>query len=548
MRVTATLEHRPDAVVPADGPRWSEVADRLYRALPSDRGISWLVTLAITLLGGLLRFWDLANPHAIVFDETYYMKDGFSLLRWGYEREFVDKANDTILASDGSDWRTLDVFKDSHAFVVHPPVGKWTVAIGEYAFGLNPFGWRVMMALLGTVAVLLTVRIARRLIRSTLIGGLAGFLLAIDGMAISMSRTGLLDTSLMFWVLVAFGCVLMDRDRTRRRLAAAVRTYPDDRSALHSLGMGVGPWTGMRPWRWAAGASLGLACGVKWSGLWFLVAFGLMTVIWDVGMRRIIGVRTLQAWLGAAAEGVLGAVAMAGTAFVVYVASWTGWFMTDGGYDRQWALDNPAAAGFGWVPGAFRSLLHYHAEMLNFHTHLTIDKSPHAYQSNAWSWLLQTRPTSFFYESRDLGVDGCTASKCSTEVIALGNPIIWWAATAALVHQSWRWFATRDWRSGAVVLAVLAGWLPWLAFQQRTIFTFYSVAFVPFLCMVLALSLGAVLGPADATPRRRTSGAIAVGIYVMFALLAAWFFYPIWSAQVIPYTSWQIRMWLPTWV
>ena len=49
MRVTATLEHRPDAVVPADGPRWSEVADRLYRALPSDRGISWLVTLAITL-------------------------------------------------------------------------------------------------------------------------------------------------------------------------------------------------------------------------------------------------------------------------------------------------------------------------------------------------------------------------------------------------------------------------------------------------------------------------------------------------------------------
>ena len=534
--------------MPEDGPRLSEVADRLYRALPSDRGVSWLVTLAITLFGGVLRFWDLARPHAIVFDETYYMKDAFSLLRFGYEREFVDKANDTILASDGSNWRTLDVFKDSHAFVVHPPVGKWTIAIGEYAFGLNPFGWRVMMALLGTVAVLLTVRITRRLTRSTLIGAAAGFLLAIDGMAISMSRTGLLDTSLMFWVLVAFGCLLMDRDRTRLRLATVVRTYSDDRAALRGLGRGIGPWTGLRPWRWAAGVALGLACGVKWSGLWFLVAFGLMTVVWDVGMRRIVGVRTLEAWLGAMVEGLLAAVAMAGTALVVYVASWTGWFLTDGGYDRQWALDNPAATGFGWVPGALRSLIHYHAEMLNFHTHLTTDKSPHAYQSNAWSWLLQTRPTSFYYESRDLGVDGCAASKCSTEVIALGNPIIWWAASAALVHQSWRWFATRDWRSGAVVLAVLAGWLPWLAFQQRTIFTFYSVAFVPFMCMVLALSLGSVLGSADATPRRRTTGAVVVGIFVMLALVMSWFFYPVWSAQVIPYTAWQIRMWFPTWV
>ena len=68
--------------------------------------------------------------------------------------------------------------------MVHPPVGKWTIAIGEYAFGLTPFGWRFMTALLGTLAILLVVRIGRRMTRSTLIGAIAGFLLAIDGMAI----------------------------------------------------------------------------------------------------------------------------------------------------------------------------------------------------------------------------------------------------------------------------------------------------------------------------------------------------------------------------
>mgnify|MGYP002132569274 CR=1 FL=1 len=66
--------------------------------MPGDRAVGWIVSLGITALAGALRFADLARPKAVVFDETYYMKDAFSLLRWGYERSFVDRANDKILA------------------------------------------------------------------------------------------------------------------------------------------------------------------------------------------------------------------------------------------------------------------------------------------------------------------------------------------------------------------------------------------------------------------------------------------------------------------
>ena len=512
--------------------------------MPGDRASSWWVAIGITAIGAVLRLVDLTRPHKVTFDETYYMKDAFSLLRWGYETGFVDKASEKILASDGN-WRTLDVFTNNPAFVVHPPVGKWTIALGEYAFGLTPFGWRIMTAVLGTLAVLLIVRIGRRLTHSTLIGAIAGFLFAIDGMGIVLARTALLDGILMFWVVVAFGCVLIDRDRTRRRLAEAVRRFGDDRTAMFTLGAGIGPFTGLRPWRWAAGLALGLACATKWSGVWFLVAFGLMTVVWDIGMRRTIGVRSGKAVLGAVAEGLLAIVAMAGTAILIYIASWVGWFMTDGGYARHWAAKVPASGIWGLVPESLRSLWHYHAEMLNFNTHLS---SPHSYQSNAWSWLLQARPTSFFFDSPTLGKNGCAVNKCAAEVISLGNPIIWWAGSVAIVHQSWRWFARRDWRAGAAVLAVLAGWLPWLGFQGRTIFTFYSVAFVPFLCLVLALMLGSILGPADATHRRRMLGAVGAGSIVLLALACTWFFYPIWTGQVMPYTEWHIRMWFPTWV
>ena len=62
------------------------------------------------------------------------------------------------------------------------------------------------------------------------------------------------------------------------------------------------------------------------------------------------------------------------------------------------------------------------------------------------------------------------------------------------------------------------------------------------------MTLGVILGPASATPQRRMIGATVVGSIVLLTVAASWFFYPIWSAEVIPYTAWQIRMWVPTWV
>jgi hypothetical protein len=31
-------------------------------------------------------------------------------------------------------------------------------------------------------------------------------------------------------------------------------------------------------------------------------------------------------------------------------------------------------------------------------------------------------------------------------------------------------------------------------------------------------------------------------------VVCSWFFYPIWSAEVMSYAAWNIRMWFPTWV
>ncbi|MEU6402971.1 phospholipid carrier-dependent glycosyltransferase [Streptomyces sp. NPDC046985] len=515
------------------------LADRLAR------WSGWGGPLLVTLVAGLLRFWRLGSPKAVIFDETYYAKDAWAIIHRGYEVNWDKNANDLILHSGGHVTLPADA-----AYVVHPPVGKYVIGLGETLFGLDPFGWRFMTALLGTLSVLLLCRIGRRLFRSAFLGCLAGALMAVDGLHFVMSRTSLLDGVLMFFVLAAFGCLLIDRDRARERLAAALpadadgRVRPDAHTAETAR-------LGWRPWRWSAGLLLGLAIGTKWNGLYVLAAFCVMSVLWDAGARKTAGARRpYRAALTRDAG--LAFLATVPVAVAVYLVSWTGWILSpadgSGGYYRNWAATDGRGGQWTFLPDWLRSLWHYEHEVYEFHVGLS---SPHTYQSNPWSWLVDARPVSYFYESPAPGTAGCpagAADKCAREVLALGTPALWWAACAALVYVLWRWFFRRDWRAGAIACGVAAGYLPWFLYQERTIFFFYAVVFVPFLCLAVAMLLGAILGPPTAPDTRRVAGATAAGVLV---LLIAWnfiYFWPLYTGTTIPLDSWRARMWLDTWV
>ena len=500
--------------------------------MPAGGWRGWVGPLVALVVAAVLRIPNLGRPADFAFDETYYAKDALSLLRFGTEQAMRQDANDLLLASDGNPW-TVAPFEAGPAYVVHPPFGKWVIAAGEAWLGVTPTGWRIGVLIAGLLAVVAVARIARRLLRSNLWGTVAGLLMAIDGLAIVMSRTAVLDNILMVCVVGAFGALLIDRDRVRRRVAEALPGGTDPSVYFRDVSP---PIPAIRAWRVVAMVLLGLACGVKWSGVWFVVAFGLLTVLWDVGLRRTLGVRSpwiTTLWRDALPTAVLWVAVVA----VVYVATWTGWLVTDTGYYRDWAASQASSI----VPDALRSLWHYHAEALRFHTTLT---SPHSYSANAWGWPVLARPTSFFYEEEPT----CGATKCAQEVLALGNPIIWWAAAVALVHQLWRWAARRDWRAGAVLAGFLAGWLPWLLFQERTVFSFYAIVFLPFTILALTLSLATVRGRAGRSPLRNNAGIVAVTAFFVLALMASAFFYPIWTAESIPYELWNLRMWFPSWV
>ncbi|MCX4878334.1 dolichyl-phosphate-mannose--protein mannosyltransferase [Streptomyces sp. NBC_00847] len=501
--------------------------------------MGWVGPILVAVLAGTLRFWRLGQPRALVFDETYYAKDAWAMLRLGYEGTWPDRkiADPQVLAHP-----QVISLSDPGSFVAHPPMGKWVIALGEGLFGLDPFGWRFMMALLGTLSVLMLCRIGRRLFRSTLLGCLAGALLTVDGLHFVMSRTALLDLIVMFFALAAFGCLLVDRDRARARLAAALPTTGDG-FARPDADAAAGTGTGLRPWRLAAGALLGLAAASKWNGLYFLVFFVALTVLWDVGARRVAGAThpyrsVLRKDLG------WSALSLVPVAVVTYLATWTGWFLSDKGYDRHWAEGRGGT--WSWIPAPLRSLWHYEHAVYQFNINL---HAWHRYKSNPWSWLVQGRPVAFRYEGPKAGQDGChSAAGCSQEILGLGTPLLWWSACGALVYLLFRWALRRDWRAGAVLCAVGAGYLPWFNYQDRTIFSFYAVAFVPYLCLAVAMMVGAMLGPPGANERRRLIGTVGAATLV---LLIAWnfiYFFPLYTGQTIPYSDWHARMWLDSWI
>ncbi|MFF3617050.1 dolichyl-phosphate-mannose--protein mannosyltransferase [Streptomyces sp. NPDC002580] len=524
-----------------------EPGSRVWRALglsPATAGrlarwSGWGGPLLVALLAGLPRFWRLGSPRAVVFDETYYAKDAWSLLRLGYETTWPESkvVDPQILAHPPAMPPS-----GTGSFVAHPPTGKWVISLGEWMFGFTPFGWRFMTAVLGTLSVLMLCRIGRRLLRSTFLGCLAGTLMALDGLHLVMSRTALLDLVVMFFVLAAFGCLLVDRDWARARLAAVLPADENGR-VRPDADTGARAGTGPRPWRLAAGVFLGLAASTKWNGLYFLAFFVILTLLWDVGARRVAGARrpyraVLRKDLGPSV------LSLVPVAVLTYLTTWTGWFLSDDGYGRHWA--DGRGGTWSWIPAPLRSLWHYEYGVYQFNIGL---HTPHKYQSNPWSWLVVGRPVLFHYESPTPGKDGChTTAGCSQAVLALGTPLLWWSACFALAYLLYRWALRRDWRSGAVLCAVAGGYLPWFLYQDRTIFSFYAVAFVPYLCLAVTMMLGALLGPPGATAGRRLRGAVAAGVLVV---LIAWnliLFFPIYTGQTIPYADWHSRMWLDTWI
>ena len=220
-----------------------------------------IAVLAVTAIAGVLRFTHLSRPPELFFVENYYAKAGCILIG-GTDKVCMVDSNDEHY------WR--DKKWDVGSWV-HPPLGKWTIGMGEKAFGVTSFGWRFSSAVAGTLTVTIVAVMAQLLFGSALWTFVAGLLLALEHLNVVLSRSALLDIHLEFWVVLGFLLLLLDRRWIDRRTppepepapAPGGSLTPDDIGPRRRSAVPMPVW---RPWRFAAGIALGAAFSVKWSG------------------------------------------------------------------------------------------------------------------------------------------------------------------------------------------------------------------------------------------------------------------------------------------
>jgi dolichyl-phosphate-mannose-protein mannosyltransferase len=484
----------------------------------------WVAILAVTAIAAVIRIWGISNPPTLVFDENYYAKAACIFVGGSDQVCKIDSPNERLFREQ--EW-------DVGSFV-HPPLGKWTIALGIKAFGMDPFGWRIGSAVVGTLAVTGLALIAQLLFGRTLWTFVAGLLLALENLSVVLSRQALLDIHLQFWIVAGFLFLVLDRRWIDVRTP---RAPPEGELRVPSP-----LW---RPWRYAAGIAFGAAVAVKWSGGLGMLAAIVISLIWETSRRRRGDVTHGGAFARALfQESFALVVAFVLIPFVVYAAAYLPWL-----HHFDWKVGD-------LIDQQIR-VARYHLFVLK-ETALDTDTGAmtptHYGYSPPWDWLIMKRPLSLTWED---------AGPSIRQLTAIGNPVIYWGSIWALPYMAWAWWRKRDWVPGFILLAVLVQYLPWFL-SPRPLFFFYVAPFTPFLVLALTYMVRdlsdarlVVREPGGAVATDPATGRPAVSVWhpyrpiawtvVLAAVGLFVWFWPVLSWGLISDTRWKLILWFPGW-
>src|SRR5215204_916718 len=394
-----------------------------------------LVTVFAVALGVWARVYHLGFPSRILWDERYFPVMANKYLHGEYQ------------------------------FDLHPPLGKFIIAVGIFLFGNDPIGWRIMPLVFGLALLPLVGALGWYCLKERVAALLLVTFFSVETIFIVNSRVGVMDTFLVFLVLATF--------------LVALRAEGGGQVILCSL-------------------LLGLAIATKWAA--FPVAVPVGYVLWRKGLfRPFVG----GLWIYA----------------VVYVAVvYVGALIS--------VTANPVDAWL-WV-------LDWHLKAAN-----KISAAiPHGWGSPWWSWPVMLRPIRFFY-----GVNGDGLLQV---VIDIGNPLIWWSSTLAVlagIIDVARRALSRRLSADDPIIPIVLGYvclmLPWIP-GTRIPYIYNYLPIYPFAILALAYWLGRLW-------RYRPWGAWAVVAFAACSAAAALYFLPVVTALPRSHESLRQHMWLGSW-
>jgi dolichyl-phosphate-mannose--protein O-mannosyl transferase len=404
-----------------------------------------------------------------MFDEVYFTRtaEQYLTLQWPYE------------------W-------------THPPLGKLIISVGIAAFGLNPFGWRIMGVIFGTLMIPVIFLLGKKLFNSYIGGFSAAFLFTFDFMHFSEARLGITDTYVVFFSLLShlfFFIYLSDVVKKGWKCVSIVPLF------LSFLFFALG-------------------FSIKW-----LVLFGFL------GGLTILAILRLSEVIKAKSDFSTKFYTFFAQPYT-YIVAFT--IIAIGIYFATYIPDILAGRTLTGVIDLQSAMYSYHAAPIGL---------DHPYSSPGWSWPIIGRPLWLYTSTLSAGIH--------STISLFGNPAIWWIGFITIISLTVfvlfkiatglkkRQMPKLELPAVFLIVVFFAQWLPY-AFVSRGLFIYHYYVNVPIICLGSAYFISKYW-------KYKWMKLVAI-VYFISVIALFVLFYPVISGAPVLTTTTDSLRWFNQWV
>ena len=373
----------------------------------------------------------------------------------------------------------------------HPPLGKVMMMLGIQIFGMTPFGWRFMGALVGVLMVPLMYLLVKQLTKSTKLSCIAMCLMALDSMHFTQTRIATIDSYSVFWIMLMYLFMF--------RYCQMNWNHQPFRKTLIPLGL--------------CGVTMGIAWATKWIGIYASAGLAIL-FFWTIFLRvreyyqarqsRQAQSLTPDFWRNLWITLGFCVVFFVVIPVLIYYFSYY-WLLRGEGLTSFWGM---------FSKDRVERVIEIQKNIFNYHAGLGGDT--HSFRSPWYQWPVIWWPM-WYYSGTAYMPDGVISS-----ISCMGNPAVWWFGLAALLFVIARmcWLRRAPKLYVMVVIAFASQYLPWVIVPRST-FIYHYFASVPFIIIASVLLLDYIRGKSE-NAFKVTSGVLLGAALILFIM-----FYPL---------------------
>lgn len=378
----------------------------------------------------------------------------------------------------------------------HPPLGKLLIATGILTFGLNTIGWRIIPFIFGIAMIPIMYIFGKRIFKNRFGAFISAFLMSFDSMHFVLSRIGMTDIILSTFILLMFYFFFI--------------YYDGD---LFKKG-----WKDAYLPLFLSGIFFGMAVSVKWT-----TVFGAFAVMVLFLLLKKEELSSMQRNLSNMQRNIIFKSSLTNPILIILAS---------------YVVVSPIIYYLSYIPimgipgegSGLEMVLRYQQNMYRYHSTLV---ATHPFSSPWWSWPFMTRPVWLYGFTNPF-------EKTVSNIVAIGNPVIWWVSIPFIIFVIFRWLREKDRIARFIAVAYLLQLIPYVLIG-RIIFLYHMFPNVAFMIFASVYGLNIMW-------HRNDKWRYVTIVYLVAVLVSFIYFYPITAAYPISHQFNDAHKWLSSWI